>query len=343
MEPFLKIGLLLSLWLTGINSASLASAAEIVSPADAQRFEQSYEDWTKKIIHDLNPKLQFTVLSQIEFSRNPEQLQDYEDMKAVNHLPGLPEVMDQNYSNPLDSPLYALVAKKNFKIISHSNLSPQQISLFREVLNNKLKLRNDDSLKFETFNGVASDTTETPTKLHFKHNLKAEIALLFGMLLIAGTAFSFRRKKEGVAAAATKLQQKKSVLVPPPLKPALNGTHQIQTAPIEALRKCLQGEKPELIGRAALNANSKFNLYLLGECEENKLDLIVQWTQRNQKTVTMQDSNYARLLIAAKLQQIQNTMVLDSIDAFHHARTMKMRLDKSYTAVQSPEVKEANL
>ena len=356
MEPLTKNRfLLLGVLLTALSIVTPVFAnSDIVSPSDAQHFEQTYEDWAKSIIKSLNPKLDFTVLSQVEFSRNPEHVQEYEDMKATNHLPGLPDVADPSYTNPLESPLYALVAKKNFKIIVYAPLSSRELDLLREVLNNKLKLSADDTLNFEYVNRETLNPTPTKTTSPFHATRKAIATLIAGLMLLAGAAVSIRKKQSfRQLFKATKkwimnYKTKSIALNPPKVNPTLSPGHQIQAASPAALRKVLETEKADLIARASLNATKRFSNRLLGECDQNKFDLVIQWINANHKNVNHQDSNYARLLIAARLQQVQNDFVLNSIDQFNRIREMKAKLQttkmvKVKSFVRRPEVKEAKL
>jgi hypothetical protein len=359
MEPLLKNRfLLLGVLLTVLSTTTPAFASgEIVSASDAQHFEQTYEDWAKSLIKSLNPKLDFTVLTQIEFSKNPQHLQEYEDMKAANHLPGLPEVADPSYTNPLDSPLYALVAKKQFKVIVYSQLTQTEIDLVREVLNSKLKLNGDDALNFEYINRETSTAPQASPK-HPVHASKTAIeTLIAGLVLLAGAAFSMR--KNGLAkfnpnqifnraskSSTHATPSSETVAQPPQTNPTLSAAHQIQMATPATLRKVLETENAELIARASLNATKKFSNRILGECEQGKFDLVIQWINANHKNVSHNDSNYARLLLAARIQQISNEYVLNSIDAFNKARDLKTKAQgtkTSFKIVRSPEVNEAKL
>jgi len=336
----IKNSALLAMLLATLGAPSVQANTDLVSASDAQHFEQTYEDWTKGLIKSVSPKLEFTVLSEVEFSRNPERLQDYEDIKAANHLPGLPDISDPNYTNPLDSPLYALVVKRSFKVIFYSAITQDEIDAIHEVLNSKLKLNANDSLAFEHVNrnpmvkkGLAIGTHKT-----------AIFSLVFGCALLIGAFFLFNHRIGLGNRIKAKLTQAEAL--PPATNPKLQPAHLIQMASTETLKKVLEKEKPELIARASLNATKKFSNYILGECEQSKFDLIIQWINANHKTVSRQDSNYARLLLSARLQQVQNESVLSSIEAFNKIRKAKLKLMASrpiYTIQERPEISEARL
>jgi hypothetical protein len=351
MEPLLNIKvLLIGVLLMVSTNTSAHAAGDFVSAADAQHFEQTYEDWAKSILKGINPKLNFTVLSEIEFSRNPERLQEYEDMKAANHLPGLPEMADPNYSNPLESPLFSLVAKKDFKIIIRSSISPTEMNLVREVLNSKLKITSADSLRFENLD---EDSAPAHTHNPFHTSKTTLFTLLAGLVLVGSAIFSARhklrfkieQKNNLIHALPTVSANDAGLAAPPAHNPMLSASHQIQMASPEVLRKVLLNEKAELIARASLNATKKFSNRILGECEQSKFDLVIQWINANHKNISHQDSNYARLLLAARIQQVQNAAVLNSIDAFNRAREMKAQLNAKqvYKITPAKEVNEAQL
>ena len=352
MEPnfknrFLILNLILSSVLILLSAETPAFAeSDIVSPSDAQHFEQTYEDWARSLIKRLNPKLEFTILSQIEFSRNPGKLQEYEDIKAANHLPGLPDIADPNYTNPLESPLYALVAKKNFKLIYYTPLNSQEMGLFKEVLVTKLRLGEKDQLIFEYVNRKA------PVNPKSDGNFRIQLGyfcLFLGFLSLV-TALFYRKKSTLLAQVKDMSTVKIETKEPAPLEiPLTNNSllaiNQIENATPGDLRKILASEKSELIARASLNASKKLSNRLLGECEQSKFDLVIQWIQKNHKMVSHQDSNYARLLLAARLQQAQNEQVLSSIDAFNKAHEMraKLKASRSFKITPIPEVNEASL
>jgi hypothetical protein len=176
-------------------------------------------------------------------------------------------------------------------------------------------------------------------------------------VLVAGAVFSARKKLR--FKLHFKTEQKNNILnsvptasandaglsAPPANNPTLSASHQIQMASPEILRKVLLNEKAELIARASLNATKKFSNRILGECEQSKFDLVIQWINANHKNISHQDSNYARLLLAARIQQVQNAAVLNSIDAFNKAREMKAQLNAKqvYKIIPAKEVNEAQL
>jgi hypothetical protein len=317
----------------GANSLVFAKSADVVSAADAQLFEQSYEDLTKNILKTLDPKLDFKVHAQIEFSRNPQNAQKYEDMKSGN------------YTSPIDSPLYTLVTQKNFKVIFYSTVNVVEADLYREDLTKKLKLNSVDRLSFKFMNPAAigaanahSASAETKTPSHASQS--SFLFLISGIFLLAGALFSMRKKTTTPRPArSSKISPFSSTQLASAEPLGNRAIHQIELASLPILHKVLETEDTEIIARASLNATQKFCARILGECDQTKFDLIVQWIHANHETVSDQNSNYARLIISAKIQQVENEFLLRSIDAFHKVRALKNELEatvKLYAADLKP-------
>jgi hypothetical protein len=55
-----------------------------------------------------------------------------------------------------------------------------------------------------------------------------------------------------------------------------------------------------------IQVRTRFSNELLGELEQHQFDLVNQWLVQNKRIVTLAESNYARILIAARIQQIGN-------------------------------------
>ncbi|NDG84122.1 MAG: hypothetical protein EBX52_03675 [Proteobacteria bacterium] len=198
MEPLKRLILSIALITGSAAFTEKSLASETISAAEIQHFEQTFEGWGRDIIANINPALKFTVIAKISFSQTPEQLQDYEEMKMSQHLPGLPEVADPNYSHPLDSPLYALIAKKELKVIFHQNLSTRERGVIDEVIRAKMHLGKTDGLSFEML--------DSNPEVRAPRNTKRAYAILGGVfaLIIAASALETRRRrarKQGVVTA----------------------------------------------------------------------------------------------------------------------------------------------
>jgi hypothetical protein len=135
-----------------------------IDPGELQQFEQTYESWVQGIVQNVIPSQRPTVLIDVAYTGNPERMQIYSDLRATQHLPGLPEVMDPHFSHPSESPLSALVASRRIKLIFEHALNNAQEKILAEVLNNKLKINAHagDQLIFSTIETMPS---EQPSRL----------------------------------------------------------------------------------------------------------------------------------------------------------------------------------
>jgi len=308
MEPLKRIifGLLILTGSSAFTEKCLAS--DTISAAEIEHFEQTWEGWTQDIVHEINPKLKLTVISRIEFSQNPEQIDSYEDMKMVQHLPGLPEVADPLYSRPIESPLYALVARKNIRIIFHNTIPESEKLLIEEVVKAKLKLTATDRFDIGV---VEVNSGATPFTRQ-----RAAIALLC-LLLATGvlgiTQFGHRigRSPESKAVAVTKTE----LVANPTPELVIPAHYQIMESDPAVRRVALKREKIETIAKASLNCSNRFSNDLLGELEQHQFDLVNQWLIHNKKAITLPESNYARLLIAARIQEASNQKIISVISS----------------------------
>jgi hypothetical protein len=319
METLYRYLMFLMVLTTGSLQAEYAGASDLYSASDVQHFEQAYEDWTAQLVRGLDSKLKFTVVTQVQFSQNPEKLEAFEDARASNHLPGLPDVADPIYSNPTDSPLYALAEKKNIKIYFQSPITANEERVIREIINLKLKLSNNDSLQIEHTDAPAPSPKGTPFS---KRRALALASFLAGAILLFGALFNqkLKLKKWSIFKKASP----KKVVAATPL--AISPSVQIMNAKAVNLREAVAEEKVEVIAKASLNATRDFSNQVLGEMSQEKFDLVNQWIERNKKKVSAKDSNYSRLLLAARLQQINNRLVLKSIESYGELRAMRKKI-----------------
>ncbi len=321
METLYRYLMFLMVLTAGTLQAEYAGASDLYSASDVQHFEQAYEDWTAQLVRGLDSKLKFTVITQVQFSQNPEKLEAFEDARASNHLPGLPDVADPIYSNPTDSPLYTLAEKKIIKIYFQSPISANEERVIREIINVKLKLSNNDSLQIENTDAPTPSTKGTPFS---KRRALATASFLLGALLLCGALFKqkFNLKKINLfKKAAPKKELPITAL-------AITPATQIMNAKGATLREAVANEKVEVIAKASLNATREFSNQVLGEMSQEKFDLVNQWIERNKKKVSAKDSNYSRLLLAARLQQINNRLVLKSIESYGELRAMRKKINE---------------
>ncbi len=327
INKFIAVTLLLS-GSTLFSQNALASPS--ITPMEAQRFEQSYEDWMKKIITNLNSNLKFTPLAQIEFSENPQKWADYEDEQTLNHLPGLPDVQDPSYSNPFESALSSLVAKRNLRVILYSNnVSDKERNVIREVLAAKMKLTNQDQLNFE-FVYANGDHKEESSAIAFakKHYRSLAISMIASSLLLLGAAlYSIARKKGWKGINTSESIAVKNALNTPQAAPDMMSP--IKNANIATLRKVLEAETAEIIAKATLHGTRRFSNYVLGECEQEKLDKVLNWIRVNKWRVKPHEAQYARLLLIGRIHQVQNEVMIQSIGQFNEINAMKSKFKKA--------------
>ena len=319
--------------ITGLPAPSWAE--EAVSAAEIQHFEQTYEDLTGKIIRNIQPKLEFTVLARVELSSHPEKVAAYEESKATHHLPGLPEVIDPNYSHPFESPLLSLLEKKDIKIYFRTALSKDQERVIREVVQAKLKLTATDHLVFET--------TESPSVPNSNRRggsrKSAALAMGAGLVLIALALFG-RKAHAGRKQSASATHEGISHPVNVTTVPA---TTQIANANTSTLREALAQERVDVIAKASMNATRRFSHRILGEMDQDKFDLVNQWIERNKGLVANSDSAYARLMLAARVQQLQNHHLMKSIEGFSKMRSLKKKLASASPSTEiGQEIREVS-
>lgn len=322
METLYRNLLLISALSLSLTLPGRCLADEVISAAEVQHFEQTYEDWAGKIIKSIHPKIEFTIIARVELSANPEKLSAYEEAKVAQHLPGLPEVSDPSYSNPLESPLLPLLEKRILKVYLRSAVNAEQERVIREVIQAKMKLSSNDILQFE--HSLAGVTAKTPNKSGKTAPL---LALIAGMALIASAVIGKKGMKR--ISSGIRFGERTPVEAGGPPSPALSPSIQISNAQPAALREALAQERVDVIAKASMNATRRFSHQILGEMDQPKFDLVNQWIERNKGAVTTQDSTYARLILSARLQQITNQHLLKSIEGFSRMKTLKQKIERA--------------
>jgi len=307
MEPLKRLFVSIIVLLGSAALTENCVASESISAAEILHFEQTFENWTREMVTNVNPALKFTVIAKIGFSQTPEQIQEYEDLKMAQHLPGLPEVADPSYTHPLDSPLYALIAKKEIKVIFHQTLPTSERNVIEEVLRAKLHLGKGDTLNFQVMD--SAPTLRAP--FNAKKALSG-VTILFGIALVALSLVARRKKAVPKNQTAKNFKASKTVI-----PPALPAHVQIMNADSLVRREALKLNKAEIIAKATLNCSPRFANELLGELEQDQFDLVNQWVLKNKASVNSADSNYARLLIAAGVQKAETQKFIEKISVLN--------------------------
>ena len=295
----MRLFLMIAFMTGGAAFTEKSQASDVISASEIQHFEQTYESWAAEMIRNINPKLKFTVIAKVEFSQNPDQLETYDDMKAAQHLPGLPEVADPAYSHPMDSPLFALVAKKNLKVIFHSSMNSNEKRVVDEVIRAKMKFTGADSLSYESLE--SNPVSDLPDS---RKRAMAILSLILGAGILAGT-LSGRKAKN-----AKKLEANTRNSSPP----ALPASHRILNAKPAVRRQSLRNERAETIAKASLHCSLRFSNELLGELDQGQFDEVNQWILQNRSHTTKNEAEFARILIAANIQQNQNSKLIETLN-----------------------------
>ena len=230
-------------------------------------------------------------------------------MKLSQHLPGMPEMTDPNYNHPMDSPLFALVARKKIRIIFHTPISPVEQKVIDEVIRAKMKIAGMDMLKIEEQDSSLFKMPKIDRKAASILLSVCAVLALVGSAILAARQIRRRRKiLNQVHLTATKDTKSAAPSVP---------VHeQILAGNPVVRRSALKKERAEVIARASLNCSQRFSNELLGELDQAQFDLVNQWLLKAKKTVTPADSNYSRFLLAARIKQAQNEKLIESLQTF---------------------------
>ena len=306
MEPLKRLLVSILVLMGSAVATENCIASDSISAAEILHFEQTFENWSREIVANVNPNLKFTVIAKIGFSQTPEQIQEYEDLKMAQHLPGLPEVSDPGYTHPLDSPLYALIAKKEIKVIFHQSVPSQERNVIDEVLRAKMHLGQNDTLTFQIVD--SAPVARAPRDLKKAYSL---LTVLFGLALVASGFMARRRNRAG------KKAQRKEASTKSVSPPAIPAHVQIMNADPLVRREALKLNKAEIVAKATLNCSTRFANEILGELDQEQFDLVNQWILKNKKTVNTADSNYARLLIAAGVQKAETQKFIEKISVLN--------------------------
>ena len=316
-------------------SPVFAESLTTVDAGDIQRFEQNYEQWVQSLAQSIVPNIPTTVLVDIEYSNNPDDLQNYEELKAANHLPGLPDVIDPNFTYPGESPISALVSKQRIKLIFESPLNANQQKLLKEVLNNKLKLNLDrgDALTLEQVNTLPTQTSNTAAttlpkiKLTHRQSMALAILALMAMIALTGGAVirkSFSRIRVSLRSLAKRANSANEAVmeyirVVPSEKsvtqrlkrrhPRLFARTSMIVNPLNIVLKAnpkvlvsvVRNEKIENLARATLHAPEMFTGILLNICTQDQRREIRGIWQVERNVITEEQSRFAQVLLAARI------------------------------------------
>ena len=337
------------------------SISNTIDASEVQRFEQNYEEWVQTLVQSIVPQNPSTVLVELNYTSNPQQLQTYEELKAAEHLPGLPEVSDPNFTRPTESPLFTLVNQQNIKIIFEAALTSNQKRLLDEVLNSKLKIDSSrgDHLVLDQTSGQALESTSS--YFSGKNFLFALALLAFGTIVLV----SIKRKTaqnthENTNEAPPELQSKLLAIETMMQKnkiPAekvrevfeseanlitkikknnpkafsktsqiLNPINIIMKSNPKAIINTVRNENPRLIAEATFHAPDLFISTIIQICTKEQQMVIRNLWKQKFGTVSEEKSRYAQTLLAAKVHRAEKDEVSKSIENFTVALNAKTLL-----------------
>jgi hypothetical protein len=306
-----------------------------VDAGDVQHFEQTYEEWVQSLAASIAPNIPTTVLVDLEYSNNPEDLQNYEELKAANHLPGLPDITDPHFTYPSESPLYSLIAKQRVKLIFESELNANQQKVLEEVLNNKLKLNKDrgDSVNIEHINTVSAPVQANKPAAKsvdfskIKLSKKQSVALI-GLALLGILGLTVRRKQFAIKKVIRTLTTRKAketnteieyIRVVPTEKsvtqklsrkhPRLFARTSLIVNPLNIVLKAnpkvlvsvVRNENTANLARATLHAPEMFTGILLNICTQDQKNQIRGIWHVERNSITPEQSRFAQVLLAARI------------------------------------------
>lgn len=353
-----------------------------IDPNDIQQFEQSYESWIKEIVQGLVNNQTATVLVEIGYTQNPERLQTYGELKATQHLPGLPEVMDPHISHPSESPLSALVENRKIKIIFEHALSAPQEKIVGEVLNSKLRINANagDQLVVSTLEAAPAPETGANRLLR---DPKFALYIIMGSLLLAALLARGRKQKtiEKTRELPVELKEmiveatKKAATPPPaPVKPfkftdadrsvinrlmsvdsnlltktsaIVSPTQIIMKSEPKAVIRVIRSESSEIITQAIQGSSILFQKTLLSICtpkQRNEIRDIAKRQNFNKEKVI-----FAQNLLAAKIYRELQSLAHQAVDTFvksrearNSSKEAKDQLRQSLTVARTVLTQEQN-
>lgn len=351
----LLLGLFLADALTAVVSPRMSASAldfssVSIDPNDIQQFEQSYESWVQSIVQGLVNGQNATVLIEVGYTQNPERLQTYGELKATQHLPGLPEVMDPHITHPSESPLSALVESRKIKIIFEHALSAAQEKIVGEVLNSKLRINANagDQLIVSTLEAAPATETSNPWR-----DPKNMLYVIAGSLLLAAFLARGRKKSEDkTRELPTELKEmlaeaaKKATTPPPaPVKPfkftdadrtVINRMMQVDSGLLsktssivsptqiilksepKAVIRVVRAESPQIITQAIQGSSILFQKTVLSICTPKQRNEIREIAKK--ETFKKEQTLFAQNLLAAKIYRELQNLSLQAVDTFVKSR-----------------------
>lgn len=277
---------------------------------EVQRFEQSYEAWVQSIVQHVLPKTNVSVLIDLNYSSNPDIVQNYEERRAVDHLPGLPEVQDTNRSNPTENPLYELVTQQNIKVIFDDQPNDDQIRVVKEILSVKLNLdtSHGDQVAFDHLQRNAGGVARVGAAI--ARTARSSTALIILALLgFAGIIFG-RSRNVAKLKAQGEIEMNAYYAKVNPIASILSTDARVL---ISVIRK----QETEFLVQVMAHASIPFNQIVLQVFEEEERKKLFDSYQEQRLDVSRKKSKYSQLLLAAKLHDELKIEAMQQVDEFN--------------------------
>jgi len=290
------------------QSTAPSASAPRLDRIEVQRFEQSYEAWVQSIVQHVLPSTATSILVDLTYSNNPDTLQSYEEHRAANHLPGLPDVLDNNTSaNPIENPLFELVTAQNIKVIFEEQPSDDQIRVVKEILGAKLNLdsTHGDQISFDHLNRNTTATARAWSVV--KKTARSSTSMIVLAFLVV--AFVLVRKNR----IASELRAMGEVEINA-LYSKVNPIKSIFGANPKTLISVIRRQETDFLVQAMAHAPIVFNQIILQVFEEADRKNLFEAFQAERLNVSSKKSRYSQLLLAAKIHDEVKIEALQQID-----------------------------
>jgi hypothetical protein len=336
----------------GISAAHANPGSANLPETDVQQYEQTYEDWVQTLVQNVAPKNPATVLLKFEYGNNPDQLQTYEELKASNHLPGLPDVSDPHATRPYENAVSALVTKQKIKIIFEKSIPATKTRLLNEILTSKLHLNTarGDGIEFEQLSATETKTASSTNSFNRKNAmmlLAAAIAVL-AALSVRKNAKTKTKTEINEAPKATPPAMTALTLNAAAPAPRVQSINLILQASPKVMHQVIRSEKAENLARAFLNIPTAVSGALLNICTpEQRKEILTMW---NIQTVSAEQSRFSQLLIAARIHRENEKQAIPQIALFSQVnlarsieKNLKADAEAALREVREVQVENTNL
>jgi hypothetical protein len=296
---------------------------------DVQRFEQSYEAWVQNIVHHVLPKSNVSILTEFNYTNNPEIIQNYEERRAVDHLPGLPDVSDSNISHPTDNPIYDLITQQNIKVIFEEQPSEDQIRILKEILAVKLNLdtSHGDQVSFDNLhrgNGYFNKAL-----VSFSKNTKMNLLMILLAAMGVAIVLARKNKKDSKLKAMGEKEVDSLYLKVNPISAILKSDPKF-------LISMIRNQELDFMVQVMAHAPVSFNQVMLQVFEENEKKALFDAFQAQRLGVSVTQSKYAQLVLAAKIHDELKLQAIQQVDEFNEmsAKINEQRLKMQESLIQ---------